>query len=117
VITKTVSEFVALLKDNDSEVRSSAAKALSAIGVEAKAAMSALSDALRDQDAEVRWSAAVALGRIGEQAKGAVPALIAALKDGESVQVGKGEWAPVCSGAYQALQMIDPEVARKANVP
>src|SRR4051812_48692026 len=65
--TKTVSELVALLKDNDKDVRASAAEELGAIAPgmtepEAEAAVPALIDALKDPDTEVRGWAADALG-------------------------------------------------------
>jgi len=73
------------LKDEDREVRSSAAKALGEIGESAVSAVPALAEALKDKGREVRWSAAEALGKIGEPAAAAVPALVEALKDEEEL--------------------------------
>jgi HEAT repeat protein len=83
VSTKTVSELLTLLKDNDRDVRSSAseelaASALDMTGPEAEAAVPALIDALKDPDAQVRWKATYALGEISVGA--AVSALIDALR-------------------------------------
>ena len=59
-------------------LRDSAARALAAIGPDAKAAVPALAQALHDDAREVRDDAAVALGRIGEAA---VTELVNALAD------------------------------------
>src|SRR5262245_20728759 len=73
------------LKDQDPEVRRSAAYALQELGgvrlSVGSAAAPALIDALKDQDGQVRISAAEALNGIGVGAEAAVPALIDALKD------------------------------------
>ena len=83
---KSVSELVALLTDEDKDVRLGAAKELEAypsgvMEAEVKAAVPVLIRALKAQEAEVRRGAAYALGKIGVDAKAAVPALIDALKD------------------------------------
>ena len=69
--------LIAALKDNDWNVRYSAAEALGRIGGDK--AVEPLITALKDKDNSVRYSAAQALGRIGGDK--AVEPLIAALKD------------------------------------
>ncbi len=58
-----VNRLIKNLKDQDRNVRDSAAGALGDIGPEAKAAVHALIEALKDQDKDVRDSAAWALGK------------------------------------------------------
>ena len=76
---KTLSQWIAELKDTDSEVRFNAATVLSAIGPDAKPAVPALIEALKVNG--IRKTAAVALGVIGPEAKPAVPALIKGFQD------------------------------------
>ena len=57
-------QHIAALKDEDSEVRWNAAKALGKIG---DAAVAPLIAALKDGDPEVRGNAAKALGEIGDK--------------------------------------------------
>ena len=101
-----VPALIEALKDDDADVRSSAADVLGNIGAEAKAAVPALIEALKDDDADVRSSTAYALGNIGAEAKAAVPALVEALEDDD---------ADVRSGAAYALGNIGAEA--KAAVP
>ena len=79
--TKSVAELINDLKDQNTSVRSNAARDLSMFGKEAKDAVPGLITALKDQNSSVRFNAVTALIRIG---KDAVPALIVALKDRES---------------------------------
>ena len=72
------------LKDEDSDVRWSAAFSLGLIRGEAKDSVPALIDALKDENSTVRVSAAIALRLIGGEAKDSAPALIEALKDEDS---------------------------------
>jgi HEAT repeat protein len=89
--------LIALLKDEDSNVRQEAAVALGNLGPLAKPAIPALSATLTDQDSTVRYRAAEALGHIGPNAVGS---LVEALKD-EDPRV---RWS-----AEEALKKIDPE--------
>ena len=88
------------LKDNDAEVRISAAAALGEIGPAAKAAVPNLIETLKDQNGRVRGSAARALGEIGPDAKAAVSSLIEALND---------ENSGVRADAAHALGRIGPD--------
>ena len=97
-----VPALIEALKDEDSNVRGSAADALGKIG---PAAVPALIEALRDDDSDVRYTAA-ALARIGPAAEAAVPALIEALKHDDSI---------VRFNAAYALGKIGP--AAEAAVP
>jgi len=53
-----------------------------------------------------RWAGASTLGYLGPDAKAAVPALIQATKD---------KYGAVSSAAAEALEKIDPEVAKSAR--
>jgi hypothetical protein len=68
------------LKDNDADVRQSAASALASIG---RPAIDPLVDVLRDKDQnkELRANAAYVLGQMGHNAQEALPTLTKALKD------------------------------------
>ncbi|MBD2501766.1 HEAT repeat domain-containing protein [Anabaena azotica] len=129
-----VAALIDALKDEDSDVRWSAASALGEIGSEkavtalidalkdknssvrrsaafaleeigSEKAVTALIDALKDEDSDVRWSAASALGEIGSEKT--VTALIDALKD-ENLSV---RW-----GAVLALRQIGSEKAVTALI-
>ena len=121
---KSVSELVALLTDEDKDVRLGAAKELEAypsgvMEAEVKAAVPVLIRALKAQEAEVRRGAAYALGKIGVDAKAAVPALIEALTDKGGRDPGMGCWAHLYTVGYaasRALLQIDPEAAKEAGV-
>ncbi|MBD2472408.1 HEAT repeat domain-containing protein [Nostoc sp. FACHB-145] len=73
-----VPALIIALKDEDTDVRSSAANALGNIGKDAKSAVPTLITLLKDKDDNVRSKAVNALGNIGIDA---VSALIIALKD------------------------------------
>jgi hypothetical protein len=75
---KSLSEWIALLKDQDVGVRNNAASVLSLFGPEAAPAAPALAKALTDKNPDVRRHAALALGNIGPKAKAAAAALRAA---------------------------------------
>src|SRR5258708_21687552 len=79
-----VEQWVADLIGADAQARQNAADQLAELGVAAKPAVPALTQALGDANAELRWRAARALGAIGGGAADAVPALIAALDDPET---------------------------------
>jgi HEAT repeat protein len=76
-----IDDLAKKLKDKDNDNRRAAAQALAEAGVEAKAAIPALTAALKDSDLFVRRFAAQALGEIGADAKGAVTNLSNILKD------------------------------------
>ncbi len=87
-----VDSLIEELKDEDKDVRVSAADALGGIGPGAKAAVPHLIEALKDENWNVRTTVAYALGRIGPDIKAAVPHLIEALKDEDRlVRVGVAE--------------------------
>jgi HEAT repeat protein len=121
---EAVSALVALLADEDRDVRISAAKELEAstsrmTEAEVKAAVPVLIRALQAQEAEVRRGAAYALGSIGVEARAAVPALIVALTDRGGRDPGMGCWAHLYTVGYaasRALLQIDPEAAKEAGV-
>ncbi|HIA69512.1 TPA: HEAT repeat domain-containing protein [Candidatus Poribacteria bacterium] len=75
--------FMSQLSDEDTAVRSKAAKKLGTFGHKAQVAVPLLIDSLNDESRYVRRNAAFALGRISENAGESVPALITALGDGD----------------------------------
>lgn len=75
---KSLSEWMALTKDNDPGLRCEAAQAIGNIGPEAEAAIPVLVDLLKDRFAGVSQTAMAALKKIGRPA---IPALMTLLKD------------------------------------
>jgi HEAT repeat protein len=69
------------LKDDDPDVRNTAATVLGRYGAEAKEAVPALVESLKDKDKHVRRSAAYSLARFGRDANDAIPALKESLQD------------------------------------
>jgi HEAT repeat protein len=78
---RSLSAWVADLKDLAPYSRNKAAYAIGGMGAAATAAVPALIDALNDPEASVRFPVCVALREIGPGAKDAVPALTKALDD------------------------------------
>lgn len=108
---KSLSVWVAQLKDPGVKQRAEAAKAIGRFGPDGLAAMDALVTAMKDKEVEVRQAAIGALNFLPEDAK-AVPALIAALKD-SSPQV-RAETAKVLE-TYAPFAVFVPEV--KTAIP
>jgi HEAT repeat protein len=105
---KTVSMWLDELKTSTStSERWRAARALGAIGPEARQAVPELSRALKDDDPMLRAEAASALGQMGPAARPAVPALKEMLTD---------KHLPVRDAAENALKAINAE-PRKAPGP
>jgi HEAT repeat protein len=96
-----VPDSIKRLQDQDITVRVEAARDLADMGVQAKAAVPALMEALNDKASSIRKAAAGALGNIGAEA--AVPALTKALRDTD----GKVRWQ-----AADALGRIGPKAHR-----
>jgi len=97
-----VPQLTEALKDSRRDVRAAAARALRAMGAEAKQAVPALVSALEDKDYQVRRWSADALGIIGPDAAAALPALTRCLGDAERT---------VREAAAGALARIDAEGA------
>jgi HEAT repeat protein len=76
-----VPTLIDALKDEDPDIRETAARILGNLGPQADQAVPALTAALKDPDRGVSVQAAIALGKIGPRAKAAVPALFEALQD------------------------------------
>jgi len=81
---KSVSDWVAALKDRDPHTRKKAISALQSVGKADAAAIPAIVAALQDQDPSVRDAAALALLNIGPDANGAADALRSAQSDKNS---------------------------------
>ena len=119
-----VRELIAKLKDKDSDIRRAAAKELSEVGPEAKAAVPDLIRALRDKDLFVRRYCAEALGNVGPEAKTAIPALSAALND-EKKEVAEAAIDALGKFGSESLAALtsalkdvnkDPAIRRKAAI-
>ena len=100
--------------------RSAPARALGAIGPQAKDAVPVLAKALEDPDYNVRWAAAEALGRIGEPAKAAVPALARTLTDKitsvrRETVVALGRIGPAAKEAIRALKIALKDEAEEVR--
>ena len=78
---KSVSDWVAALKDREPHVRKKAVAALQSVGQADPAAIPAITGALADQDATVRDAAALALLNIGPDAAYSADALRVAQSD------------------------------------
>jgi HEAT repeat protein len=96
---KTAAMWLDQLKTSPSATeRWRAARALGAMGPEAREAVPELSRALKDDDAMLRAEAAIALGHMGPAAQPAVPALKDLLTD---------KHLPVRDAAESALKAIN----------
>jgi len=100
------SEVIRALTDQDAEVRSAAAWALSQMA--APATVPALEKSLADSNPRVRTLSAIALGSLGPKAAAAIPALISALSDPEAyvrapAADALGSIGPSAKTAVQAL--------------
>jgi HEAT repeat protein len=109
-----VNRLIESLKENLPTVRLNAARALSSIGPDAKAAIPALIEAMKDEDAQVRFAVVSALGSIGPEAKAAVPALIETLRDEESFPGSAAEFALGRIGTEAVPALI--EALRDSNL-
>ncbi|NET68352.1 MAG: NACHT domain-containing protein [Moorea sp. SIO1G6] len=72
------------LKDNDSDVRITAASALGKLGNSSETVVNGLLALLEDNDSDVRMSAAYALGELGNSSDTVVNGLLALLEDNDS---------------------------------
>lgn len=107
---KSLSAWIAQLKDPATKQRVEAAKALGRFGPDGVLAIEPLLTAMKDKEVEVRQAAVAALNLIPEDAK-AVPGLIAALKDSsplvrvEAAKVLEG-YAPFLPEAKTAIPAL-----------
>ncbi len=99
----TAPAIVELLKDDDVDVRSTAAGMLNSMNLESRTVVPALIEAARDDDPEVRRCAVASLGQMHKEAKAAIPVLLDNLK---SKNITLREWSA------QALAEIDPRDER-----
>ena len=104
-----VERLIRELQNEDSNVRSNAAFALSAIGEGAVDAVPALRQLLQDKSAKrfVLVNVVLALSSIGEGAKDAIPALIQALQD--------EKWGVRTYAAVALGQIGTPEALKAAE--
>jgi hypothetical protein len=112
---KTVSEWIVLAKNKDTDLQLQAVKALARIGTPA---VPALAELLKDQDLRVRKSAAEALGNIGSKSKAVVPTMVQLLMDErpwvrESALLDIGGIGPDAKAAVPALiELLDDKSYR-----
>jgi HEAT repeat protein len=137
---RAVPALVRSLRKSDPGWRALAANTLASLGPGARKAERALQQALKDEDSLVRLEVAVALGSINPRHPLVVPAL---LEIGEKcpehvdgvvtalgelkiharaavpwlIQMLRHEDDAVCASAGRTLAQIDPEAARKAEIP
>lgn len=97
-----------------------AARALDRIGPDARAAVTALTEALADSDEVLRYEAAKALGSIGADAAPAIPILVQVLNDPERLvgDIAADALSRIGSAAIPALIEVlrgsKPEIRRRA---
>lgn len=97
---ESVLPLAELLKHEKLEIRRRVANILKKIGIQAKAAIPQLIQALEDSDPTVQWYALIAIGEIGVSAKEAIPVLVEKLKDSEP---GIRAWALYALGSMGDL--------------
>jgi len=99
-----ITTLLSLLKDNDSEVRSSAASVLSDLGNASPEVMTGLLSLLKDNDPAVCSNAASALSDLGNASPEVMTGLLSLLKDNES------EVRSMAVSALSRLGNASPEV-------
>ncbi|AOY79657.2 HEAT repeat domain-containing protein [Moorena producens JHB] len=116
---QVITILLAQLKDQNSDVRVSAADALDKLGNSSETVINALLAKLQDENSDVRWRAARALGKLGNSSETVVITLLAKLQDENSNVRG---WAAdalsrlgnssetVVSTLLARLQDPDPDV-------
>jgi HEAT repeat protein len=104
---QATSTFIRLMGKREANVREAATWGLAMLGPDAVEAVPALIQALKDREPTVRAGSAVALRRIGPGAKQAVPALTNALEDNDG---------DVRSAAASALYYIGPDEESVPNL-
>lgn len=102
-----MSQMIADLKSDAPYTRNGAAYELAHMGPKAAPAVPALIDALHDPAASVRYPVTIALREIGPAAAAAVPALTKVAEEDLNDEVA--------ASALQALRVIDPAAAAKAE--
>ncbi len=83
--SQAIAALLALLEDDDSRVRLSAAEPLDKIGKDNPQAIAALLALFKDENSVVRWRAAEALGKIDKDNPEAIAALVSLLQNKDSV--------------------------------
>jgi HEAT repeat protein len=98
---RTLTQWIADLKEPAPQTRNAAAYEISGMGPAAAPAVPALIVALDDPEATVRFPATVALGEIGPAAKAAVPKLKQMMEEEINDEIA--------AGAKRALRRIQPQ--------
>jgi HEAT repeat protein len=98
---RTLSQWIADLKEPAPQTRNAAAYEISGMGPAAAPAVPALIVALDDPEATVRFPATVALAEIGPAARAAVPKLKQMMEEEINDEIA--------AGAKRALRRIQPE--------
>jgi HEAT repeat protein len=101
---RTLSEWVADLKEAAPQVRNAAAYEISGLGPAAAPAVPALIEALDDPEASVRFPVTVALGEIGPGASAAVPRLKKMMDEEINDEIA--------AAARRALRRIQPDAVK-----
>jgi HEAT repeat protein len=100
---KVVTALIAALDDKDEDIRIAMTSTLTQVGTPA---VSALIGVLEKGSLKARIAATLALGGMNQKAKAAVPALLKAFEDEDD---------GLSYSALQALKLIDPKAARRAE--
>lgn len=115
--TEAVPSLAAALASQDNSTRGQAARALGAIGADAKATVPALVELLQSPNVNDRYNAANAIGELGSAAEEAVPALIPFLQD-DSLWIESADGKGGQPGQFfvaGALQSIGPVAAEATD--
>ena len=81
---QVITKLLALLQDEDPEVRWRAARALGELGNSSETIVSTLLAQLQNKNSEVRWKATRALGELGNSSETVLKSLLARLEDNDS---------------------------------
>jgi HEAT repeat protein len=88
-------KLLTLLKHEDGEVRSAAARAIGGIGQGSEATVAAITGLLDDKEDRVRRGALIALGECGKAAKPAIPKILDICEHSRSPEVRPWTWQPL----------------------
>jgi HEAT repeat protein len=117
----SIARLVALMRDQDPEVRAAAAESLGNARAEGPPVIDGLVTAVTDVDWSVRYKAVNALGWIGPKAKSAVPALLAIYNANKNTTQFKDEAGAIDSDfateVYETLAELGAEPIEAKKMP